>query len=243
MFDDDDDDEEAMPAPMDEAENQAPHPLELELDPDRDDPALVELMYEAAGEQQTLEQQLEQSGMPFALLDADEPEATLLLSNDRYRSYAVTMTFVQVLRALVKCWGPLGLNEYEKDAIKAAMVMVRRRDSHTILSNSSGKSKRRGTCSSALAERCGQHAREHNVFIICLSAAQDEMIIRTWCNADLAPFHWLMLDSLCRSFQGVQAGPHLLDKEKILDQFASKGKKSDENVSAVMSLFNELDLL
>lgn len=234
--------EDSIPTPMERgngSDEPPPHPLQLGLDEDRGDPDEVDAMFDGPAIP-TLQQLLNTSHMPYLVYDADQPaNGTLLLTSEEYRTYSVTVAFIQVMTALVRCWNVKG---YDQRAVLSAMVMVRSQDSHLPL-RGGGAVKRRGQCSHELASLCAQHTRERNAFIICLAMAEEPAVIHTWCNPEKAPFHWLFLDSLCRSIQGVLPGPHLLDKEKILVQFASKGQRTQENESNVMSIFNELDIL
>lgn len=222
-------------------EEAPPHPLFMHLDEERGDPDLVEAMFDP-DELETLKTALDASEMPYALFDAEQAMRSLLPSGEHYRRYAFNAMFVTMLAALYECYEyPLpGSNSYVKRAILSSMVMVRSPNGATMLATQQER-KLSGRCSGNLGTLCQLYAMRNNVFIICFAARDEPPLIHTWCNPESAPFHWLFIDALCKSMQGVQPGPQLLDKEKILAQFVTMGQRTNDNESALMSLFNELD--
>jgi len=223
-----------------DGEEAQPHPLFMHLDEERGDPDIVEAMFDPDA-LETLKAALDASNMPYAVFDAEQTMRSLLPSSEHYRRYAFSAMFLTMLSALYECFEyPLpGSNSYVKHSILSTMVMVR--SSNGALMLSTQERKLSGRCSGNLGTLCQLYASHNNVFIICFAALDEPPLIHTWCNPESAPFHWLFIDALCKSMQGVQPGPLLLDKEKILTQFETQGQRTKDNESALISLFNELD--
>jgi hypothetical protein len=219
----------------------APNPLLMGFDAERDNGDDVALMY-APAPHKALQQALNASLMPNALFDAQHPELTLVLRDNQYHRFSANVAFVTILGSLVHCfhWPAPAHNSYVKDAVTAVLHMLRSKAWSLPLKGPAHANPLRGSCEGDLGQLCYDYVNSGNAFIICYAAEVDP-VIRTWCNPQRAPFHWLFLHALCCSVQGVRADSIELNREGVIAQFEALGQKTPENVAKIMSLFNELD--
>lgn len=170
------------------------------------------------------------SNMLHVILDFDTPGLNVLKANGRY---ARSMACMAVVDALIEC--AQSGNRYMKGAVLLALHMARADDAHRMVHTDAHHLK--GDCGPAVADACLRYTMvaQHNCFILCQSS---DGVIRTWCNPERAPFHWLVLDALCRSFQGLREDTPHLNKDAVWTQFAVKAPLAKECFD---SLFNELE--